>query len=79
MSAPNTDSAPETHAAAEVVTGGRVLLQLTRCALTPHPGARAGTIKLRGDSVAAKAYVGGKKLDALDEEGFCILPDLGFL
>lgn len=78
MSAPNTGFRTETHAAAEVVTGGRVLPGY-EVRIDAAPGARAGTIKLRGDSVAAKAYVGGKKLDALDEEGFCDTHDLGFL
>lgn len=78
MSAPNTGFRTETHAAAEVVTGGRVLPGY-EVRIDAAPGARAGTIKLRGDSVAAKAYVGGTKLDALDEEGFCDTHDLGFL
>lgn len=41
-------------------------------------GVWVGMIKLCGDSVVVKVYVGGKKLDVFDEEGFCDIYDLGF-
>ncbi|CAM4404862.1 Long-chain-fatty-acid--AMP ligase FadD29 [Mycobacterium basiliense] len=77
-SAPDTGFRTVTYAGAEIVTCGRVLPGY-EVRIDAPAGERAGTIKLRGDSVAAKAYTDGEKLDALDEEGFCDTHDIGFL
>ncbi|QUR68306.1 AMP-binding protein [Mycobacterium spongiae] len=78
LSAPDTGFRTESYSGAEVVTGGRVL-DGYEVSIDAPPGQRVGTIKVRGGSVAAKAYVDGNKVDALDDEGFLDTHDLGFL
>lgn len=78
ISAPGTGFRTEICDGAEVVTGGRVLAGYEVMIDVPA-GERVGVIKLRGDSVSAKTYVDGKKVDALDAEGFLDTHDLGYL
>ncbi|MFB8277398.1 AMP-binding protein [Nocardia colli] len=78
LSAPDTGFKTQVHQGVEVVTGGRVL-DGYEIRIDAPPGEQAGAIMVRGDSVSANAYIDGKKVKVLDEDGFCDTKDIGYL